>query len=259
MTLVPTAPHVPPAPSRRHAVLGAALASLGPLPTLGAEFALESDRGRGYTLSVPASYYRPSSRSQTGQFDDTLQVYADYAAGRTVSVWRTPAVALLVDSGDPIPLLAGGQLQELRELGKPQKVAALLMRRRDGDPESKAPPKSFITSVERPRDDELRFSLLTLTSSATSATTASPTARSVQARSIFVAGEKPYLLTVWASSPAPASAAACVPDACDRCGEGSSLSCECPAPKCEVNRDSPADAMDVAIVESLRAGSGARS
>ena len=65
--------------------------------------------------------------------DDTIFSAADFATGRTASVSRTGALDLLLASGDLLP----GDLPaptELRELGKPERVAALLARRRDGDP-----------------------------------------------------------------------------------------------------------------------------
>ena len=88
--------------------------------------------GPGFTISLPRSYYRPQGRPRTGM-DDTIFSAADLATGRTASVSRTGALDLLLASGDLLP----GDLPaptELRELGKPERVAALLARRRDGDP-----------------------------------------------------------------------------------------------------------------------------
>ena len=81
-------------------------------------------------------------------------------------------------------------------------------------------------------------------------TTAAPTARIVQARSIFMPASDQgpaMLLTVWAGS---ASALQCKPQPCEI--EGGSLRFDCPAPVCDVGGELPLDGTDRAIVESFR-------
>ena len=206
--------------------------------------------GPGFTISLPRSYYRPQGRPRTGM-DDTIFSAADLATGRTASVSRTGALDLLLASGDLLP----GDLPaptELRELGKPERVAALLARRRDGDPMGSGVARSTVTAVSR-EGNELRFTLTAFTTVATSATSSRPTARAVAGRAIFVPGSAsggaPYLLTAWASS---AASTKCVDAECE-CGEGARLSCRCPPPVCELDPDAPVDPTDQAIVESLRA------
>lgn len=212
--------------------------------------ATELAEGPGFTISLPRTYYRPQGRPRTGM-DDTIYSAADYATGRTASVSRTGALDLLLTSGDMLP----GELPpptELRELGKPERVAALLARRRDGDPMGSGVARSTVTAVTR-EGNELRFTLTAFTTVATSATSSRPTARAVAGRAIFVPGSAsggaPYLLTAWASS---AASTKCVDAACE-CGEGARLSCRCPPPVCEVDPDAPVDPTDQAIVQSLRA------
>ena len=206
--------------------------------------------GPGFTISLPRAYYRPQGRPRTGM-DDTILSAADYATGRTASVSRTGALDLLLTSGDLLP----GELPpptELRDLGKPDRVAALLARRRDGDPMGSGVARSTVTAVTR-EGNELRFTLTAFTTIATSATSSRPTARAVAGRAIFVPGSAsggaPYLLTAWASSAANTK---CVEAACE-CGEGASLSCGCPPPVCVVDPDAPVNPTDQAIIESLRA------
>ena len=212
--------------------------------------ALAVAEGPGFTINVPRSYYRPQGRPRTG-LDDTIFSAADYASGRTASVSRTGALDLLLTSGDPLP----AQLPpptELRDLGKPDKVAALLARRRDGDPQGLGVARSTVTAVTR-EGNELRFTLTAFTTIATSATSSRPTARAVVGRAIFVPGSAgggaPYLLTAWASS---AASTRCVEAACE-CGEGASLSCGCPPPECVIDPDAPVNPTDMAIIDSLRA------
>jgi len=217
---------------------------------------LETVVGNGFRLDLPPSYYRPQGRRpKTGTFDDNIFVAADYASSRTVSVSRTDAASLILDSGDPIAPQSG-PLVEFNELGRPFKVATLLTRRREGDPQgSLAQPRSEVVSVSR-EGNELRFVLRELTYTQTGVTAAKPSARYTWARSLFVPGRdqslgrSPYLLTVWASSPAPS--ASCLPVRCD-CGEGSSLSCDCPAPKCEDGSDAlqSSDGLERKITDSL--------
>ena len=207
--------------------------------------------GNGFTISLPRAYYRPQGRPRTGM-DDTIFSAADYASGRTASVSRTGALDLLLATGD---LVLPGELPpptELRDLGKPDRVAALLARRRDGDPMGSGVARSTVTAVTR-EGNELRFTLTAFTTIATSATSSRPTARAVTGRAIFVPGSAsggaPYLLTAWASS---AASTKCVEAACE-CGEGASLSCGCPPPVCVVDPDAPVNPTDQAIIESLRA------
>ena len=60
-----------------------------------------------------------------------------------------------------------------------------------------------------------------------------------------------YLLTAWASGPAPSVNCFAVPCGCD---EKPSLYCDCPAPKCEDGSEAltSASGADEAIIESLR-------
>ena len=254
--LVP-ALHLPARALSRRALLSttatAAAAAVLPPSVSWADAELAQVEGYGYAIAVPRSYYRPQGRPRTG-LDDTIFSAADFATGRTASVSRTSAVDLLLDSGDPTVAQLPPPV-ELRELGKPAKVAALLARRRDGDPRGiGSSARSTVTSVTR-EGDELRFTLTSLTATATSATSSKPSARTVQARAIFVrpsaeasASGVPYLLTAWASS---AAATRCEEQPCD-CGEGADLRCACPPPVCAVESDAPADPTDLAIIDSLR-------
>ena len=235
----------------RRALLSTATAAVVlPLSACRADAAeLAVAAGSGFAISVPRTYYRPGGRPMTG-VDNTIFSTADYASGRTASVSRTAALDLLLESGDPLP----AQLpppKELRELGKPDKVAALLARRRDSDPLGMGVARSTVTAVTRD-GNELRFTLTALTAIATSATSSRPSARAVVGRAIFVPGSAsggaPYLLTAWASS---AAITRCVEAPCE-CGEGASLSCGCPPPECVVDPDAPTNPIDLAIVDSLR-------
>ena len=133
--LVP-ALHLPARALSRRALLSttatAAAAAVLPPSVSWADAELAQVEGYGYAIAVPRSYYRPQGRPRTG-LDDTIFSAADFATGRTASVSRTSAVDLLLDSGDPTVAQLPPPV-ELRELGKPAKVAALLARRRDGDP-----------------------------------------------------------------------------------------------------------------------------
>lgn len=245
------------APLTRRAVTAAAVAAFGAAPWLrpppsqaAADYAaIDMD---SFALRVPAFYYRPKGgRPRTGVYDDNVFLAADYPSGRTATVSITNAVKLLVDSGDPIAATSG-PLTELRELGKPSKIASLLARRRDGDPQGVLPtPRHTVTSATR-EGNELRFELRELTYAASSVTSAAPTARVVQARTLFVPAAESRdglatLVTAWASS--PAAAAVCREVPCD-CGERSALACACPPPVCTVDGAGP-DPVDLAIVESL--------
>ena len=200
-------------------------------------------------MRVPPTYYRPRTRATTGSYDDTIFVAADYAAGRTASVSRTDAARLLTESGDPLPLYAG-QISGLKDLGKPQLLAKLLIGRRDGDPRGLQPSRSELRAVDRLPDGSLSFTFLTITTSATSLTTAQPGARLTVARTVFDASgaDGPSLVTAWASS--TARGAACEEVPCPPCD---SLRCECPPPKCTMSDGSfiGNDPLDAAIVASL--------
>ena len=139
------------------AALGAAALSL-PGRTAAVD-GLEPFTGAGFRLLIPPSYYKPKGgRPRTGLYDDNVFVAADYASGRTLSVSKTDALALLSDSGDTLAATVG-PLAELRELGKPAKVAALLTRRREGDPLGRsAQPRAQVVSATRD-GNELRFEL----------------------------------------------------------------------------------------------------
>lgn len=225
--------------------------------------ALTNVQTRGFSLQVPSSYYQQKSRARVSTYDDTLFVAADYVGGRSASaaVSRVSAASLLIDSGDPIALTASESTNgptELRELGRPNKIATLLASRRDNDPTGVNVPAFELVTASRD-GNELRFELEYPAAEVTSMTKASPKARRVLARSLFVpaegsldgvgGGAPSYLLTVWASS---ISTPVCEPTPCG-CGEGSSLSCECPPPKCAAARDTPPDPTDEAIINSLRA------
>jgi len=99
--------------------------------------------GDGYTLTVPAGYYR--AKGGRAKIADLLFVAADYPAGRIASVTRTRADRLLLESGDAIALY--GSLAEMKELGKPAYLASLLIRRRDGDPRGEVPQPSVCVCV----------------------------------------------------------------------------------------------------------------
>jgi len=247
----------------RRAVIGGGVATLvcsGPLRAAAVENGAldlgETVVGSGFTVSLPTSYYRPKDskgrtvlRPKTGIYDDTLLVAADYASGRTAAVSRTTCDVLLRDAGEPEALV--GPLSDLKELGRPARVAALLARRRDGDPANLLPqPRTEVLSSARD-GNELRFVLKEATYTATSTTKAAPSARIVQGRAVFVpaSAERPAsLLTAWAGSAAPS--VQCVPTPCEPEG---SLRFDCPAPKCETGGELPLDATDLAIVGSLRA------
>jgi hypothetical protein len=248
--------------NRRFFIASGSLAALGAPAFAGAEAddgsaSLARTGGDGFTLSVPSSYYR--AKGGRASVADLVFVAADYPAGRTAAVTRTRADRLLLDSGDPVALMSG-PLTRMKELGKPAFLASLLVRRRDGDPRGQATqPRSQFISAAAVSDSELRFELRETVFAATGMTSAIPTSRSVQARTLFVpadaqTGATAYLLTAWASSPSSPEQIRCEPTACG-CGEGASLSCECPAPKCTEQASeggaSVRDAVDVAIIESL--------
>lgn len=211
----------------------------------------------GFALRVPRAFYRPvGGRGRTGLYDDLVLVAADYPSGRTLSVSRTDARTLLVDSGDTIALETG-PLKQLRELGKPSKIASLLVSRRAGDPQGLNARRTEVVSAVQSAN-ELRFVVREPVAVATSMTTAQPTSRVVQARSIFVppdGGRGAYLLTAWASSSIRVDLARCTPQPCE-CGEGASLSCDCPNPICEEVSDGADVATlgysDADMVDSLR-------
>ena len=228
-----------------------ALLSAGALPAH-AEEAFQTISGSSFDLQVPASYYCPkSSRPRVGPYDDTVFVAADYAAGRTAAVSRTPCASLLRDSGQPEALV--GPLVDLKELGRPTALALMLARRRDGDPlGTLLQPRTEVLSADRDVN-VLRFVLRELTYTATSVTQAQPSARIVQAHALFVparesASGEPYLLTAWASS--PSAAVLCTPTPCEL--EGGRLAFDCPAPRCETGGELSLDPTDMAIVTSLR-------
>ena len=234
---------LPAALSRRALLYTATIAALPPLPLRAADLAAIPVT-ENIAFSVPPSYYRPRSRPPAGTYDDTLFVAADYAAGRTASVSRTTCQALLTDAGDPLPLIAG-QITSLSDIGKPTTIARLLAARRDGDPQQAQFARSEVRDVVKDGDNTLSFTLLTLATSATSMTTAMPRVRKTQARTMFVGGSTPYLVTAWASSASPG--ASCVETDCPPCTQ---LRCGCPPPKCE-DTTGP-DPVDLAIVGSLR-------
>tara|TARA_B110001452_G_scaffold131044_1_gene108879 strand:+ start:238 stop:1029 length:792 start_codon:yes stop_codon:yes gene_type:complete len=236
-------------PLTRRSLLGGVAATALTRPSrASAAPALATFDGSGFTIDIPSSWYRPKGRPRTG-LDDTIFAAADYASGRAVSVSRTSALELLLSSGDPFPADFPPPT-ELKELGKPDKVVNLLVRRRDGDPLGLQPSRNTVVDVRRD-GDELLFTLSSLGSTATSMTSARPTARTVQGRAIFVrppSGEgSSYLLTAWASSSA---ATRCEQQECDECA---SLECSCPPPVCFVDKDAPLDQLDQAITQSLRA------
>lgn len=201
-------------------------------------------RGAGWAVGVPPTYYRPRSRPKAGTFDDTVLVAADYAAGRTCSVSISDIATLLVDSGDPLPLQAG-QIGSLRDIGKPKFVAQLLVGRRDNDPLGLVPPRSEIRDVIKVSEDTITFTVLTVTSTATSLTTAMPGARRTVARALFDP-RSASLVTAWASS--AVQGAACDVEECPPCG---GLRCECPAPRCSMPAGTADDPLDLAIIDSL--------
>ena len=212
----------------------------------------------GWTLQIPSAYYIQKSRAKVSAYDDTIFVAADYVGGRSasVAVSAVSVARLLQDSGDTMPLEAAGGVgpRELRELGKPALVASLLASRRDNDPTAAS--VAGFKLAEASRDgNELRFRLDYPAGEASSMTKATPKARSVLGRSLFVPaskearGSEAFVLTVWASS---ISDAVCeIVDCESKCGEGSNASarCECPPPVCS---PAAADPGDVAVVESLR-------
>ena len=138
-----------------------------------------------------------------------------------------------------------GQITSLSDIGKPMTIARLLAARRDGDPQQAQFARSEVRDVVKDGDNTLSFTLLTLATSATSMTTAMPRVRKTQARTMFVGGSTPYLVTAWASSASPG--ASCVETDCPPCTQ---LRCGCPPPKCE-DTTGP-DPVDLAIVGSLR-------
>lgn len=245
---------------RRCVLSAAALACLAPRPALPYS-PLASVATDGFEISVPPNFYR--AKGGRALVADVAFVAADYVAGRTATVTRTRADRLLIESGDPIALAAGGgEVKQMRELGKPAFLASLLVRRRDGDPRGQnIEPRTRLLAARAVSDTELRFEAQETFFSATSITSAAPSSRYIQARAIFVppdrkAGTTAYLLTAWASSPCSPEMIRCEPTPCS-CGEGAALSCECPAPKCSAQADAAEglagrDPEDAAIVDSLR-------
>lgn len=246
----------PPRPLTRRTAIGGFAAALAPLlpatadddalPALVPPPELVTARGNGFVLGVPSSYYKQKSRPQVGPYDDTVFVAADYAAGRTASVTKVDAATFLVDSGDPLPLQAGA-ITSLKDLGKPAQVAKALAGRREGDPQGLQPPQSEVRDAVRDGENTLTFTLLSLRSTATSLTTASPAARRTVARTTFVPGGAGggTLLTVWATSDAIDAKCEVVP-----CPECTGLRCACPPPKCDAGSSTPS-AIDEAIIRSL--------
>lgn len=250
----------PPLDRRQLLGLGAALAPAAGMAHVGPASTTSVGRG-GWTIDVPALYYIPKgSRPKTGAYDDTLLVAADYTSGRTAAVTGVKCGTLLFESGD----MVSTQLPDprsLAELGKPRAVAALLARRRDGDATGSQPSRTSVLSASRSAGgDELRFTLLQLGSTDTGAAVASPSARVVQARSLFLpaerAGGSSYVLTAWASSEQRAVPCSAVP--CEGTGGAGALDYSCPPPVCELDgadgRELAPDPADVAVVESLRLG-----
>ena len=116
-----------------------------------------------------------------------------HEGGRSASaaVSRVSAASLLIDSGDPIALTASESTNgptELRELGRPNKIATLLASRRDNDPTGVNVPAFELVTASRD-GNELRFELEYPAAEVTSMTKASPKARRVLARSLFVPAE----------------------------------------------------------------------
>jgi len=239
---------LPSAPIARRAALHAALSiALVPLapPTAWADAPTALVRGTSWAMGVPPSYFRPKSRPRAGTYDDTVFVAADYAAGRTASVTISDIATLLVDSGDPLPLQAG-QIRGLRDIGTPKRIANVLVGRRDGDPLGLQPPRSEIRDVVKVSEDEVTFTVLTVTSTATSMTSAAPGARRTLARTIYDP-RTASLVTAWASS--TAQGASCEVDECPACA---GLRCECPPPRCNLPVGlSASDPLDATIVDSL--------
>ena len=239
------------------AALSPAVAGWSPAAFADAAPLLQAVRGSGFAFSVPPSYYRPKSRASTGTADDTIFTAADFAAGRTASISKTGVATLLLESGDPLPLTAGA-IRSLQDIGRPKFVASLLVGRRDNDALGRQTSRSEIRDVVR-EGNELRFTVLTLAPTATTMTTVKPGVRRTIARTLFVPpppGSEigPYLLTAWASSAVDPASATCEIIPCEgrnACGEGRSLRCECPPPKCVVSSDLAPDALDSTIVSSL--------
>ena len=232
------------------AALAVALATRTPTldfvqPAAALDAGLGLAEGNGWAIGVPPTYYAPRSRPKAGTYDDTVFVAADYAAGRTVSVSRTACESLLNDAGDPLPLVAG-PITSLRDVGKPQSVASMLTRRRDGDPRGTQQARSEVRDVVKISDNEILFTVLTLTTVPTSMTTAMPAARRTLARTIFdpTSGS---LLTAWATSAAPRAACEVV-----ECPECTGLRCECPPPKCTLP-EGGMDELDSAVIRSFGA------
>ena len=141
--------------------------------------------------------------------------------------------------------MKAGRVASLRDIGKPNYIARLLVGRRDNDPQGVMPPRSELRDVVRVDDNEIIFDVLTLTSTATSLTSATPGARRTLARSIYVPAAS-SIYTAWVTS--TAVGAACQEQSCPPCND---LRCECPPPKCNLP-DASADPLDLAIVSSLR-------
>lgn len=229
----------------RRAALCAVSAMLLPPRATTAATSLPTVQGAGFSVGVPPSYFRPKSPVSRATYDDTVFLAADYAAGRTESVTVTAIDRLLVESGDPLPLQAGA-VRSLRDIGKPNFIAKLLVGRRDGDPLGLQPPRSELRDVVKVDDNEIIFDILTLTTTATSLTSAVPGARRTFARTIF-SPETASLISVWVSSAAPG--ATCVDVECPPCG---GLRCVCPPPKCTLPDASAIDPLILDIVASLR-------
>ena len=239
LALVPVAPPLP---------LFPAAAALADVPS-GPE--LQLIQGKGWSLRVPSTYYRPKSRAKAGSYDDTVFVAADYGAGRTASVSITGAADLLVDAGDPLPLTSG-LINSLRDVGKPNTVARMLAGRRDGDPLGRQLCVSEVRDAVKISENEIAFTLLTLKETATSMTTTAPGARRTYARTVFLPGGSSggVFVTAWASGDAPGATCEAVP--CPAC---TGLQCACPPPKCSVgDAASASDSLEQRIVGTLQAG-----
>lgn len=236
--------------TRRTLLAGALATSLQPPPLPSLAFASSEyvDALAGFALTVPAGLYAKQRGVRTKP-DDTLWQAIDLPTGFVASVSLTEADTLLVEAGDPFAV--GARFEAMGAIGKPTKVATLLSRRHFGDPAGVSELRSTLRSVVRDKEESLRFSNLVTVDVPASPTAAVASARTLEARTYFVAGSgqrRSYLLTAWVSS--PLEVGRCERAPCDAEGK---IRFDCPPPRCAASlADVPADPVAVAIVDSFR-------
>ena len=237
-----------------HAARGRAgdLAAAAAFTLLGAARAALRTRSRTRSRALRSRCRRACTQSSAAcarKPDDTVWQAIDLPTGFVASVSLTEADTLLVEAGDPFAV--GARFEAMGAIGRPTKVATLLSRRHFGDPAGVSELRSTLRSVVNDKEESLRFSNLVTVDVPASPTAAVASARTLEARTYFVAGSggrRSYLLTAWVSS--PLEVGRCERAPCDADGR---IRFDCPPPRCAASlADVPADPVAVAIVDSFR-------